>query len=121
MEKSKQEKKTQPNPSTSQNHDPKFTSENPGSHPMYKTHALPAGSTLSPMARPLFHNTRLAKKSSSFLAETDTSWGSSMCGTPTPSARLLLAIADGPRLGGRLAEHLWCLWKTSKVQGEKQP
>lgn len=83
---------------------------------------LPVGSTRSLTARPLFHNTQLAKKSSPFLADTDVSWGSLLCRTPAPSSRLLLAIADGLQLVGRLVGHLWCLWKKqqSSERGKSQ-
>jgi len=80
-------------------------------------HALPASSTLSLRARLSFHNTRLAEKSSPFLAETGVSWGSPMCGTRTPSAPSLLAIADEPWLGVRL---VGCLYKPAKFRGQKQ-
>lgn len=120
----KQTGEYQPNPSASQNHHPKFTSENPGSHPISKPQALPAGSTLLPRAWLLFHNTQLAKKSSSFQAETDASWGSLTCRL---SALFLSQMGHGSEKGwrdtsgtcGKLAKFMgknrqqkwwWILW-----------
>lgn len=78
--------KYQPNPSTSQKHDPEFTSENPGSHPISKPQVCFLLAPPLPLGMAVLPQYPAGRQILTFQAEPDASWGSLACRTPMVSA-----------------------------------